>query len=75
MAGIELVQDKDSREPFAPGLKTGIRVIMEARKRGVIIRPLGDVIVLMPPLSISLKELDMLIEVVYDSIKAAARSV
>jgi adenosylmethionine-8-amino-7-oxononanoate aminotransferase len=42
---------------------------MEARKRGVIIRPLGDVIVLMPPLGISKKEIDLLCEAVYDSIR------
>ena len=33
---------------------------MEARKEGVMLRPLGDVIVLMPPLAISLEELDLL---------------
>jgi adenosylmethionine-8-amino-7-oxononanoate aminotransferase len=43
-------------------------VIMEARKRGVIIRPLGDVIVIMPPLSISQAELEELVEVIYQSI-------
>jgi adenosylmethionine-8-amino-7-oxononanoate aminotransferase len=47
-----------------------MRVIIEARKRGVIIRPLGNVIVLMPPLSISLAELTGLLDVVRAAIIA-----
>jgi adenosylmethionine-8-amino-7-oxononanoate aminotransferase len=69
MAGIELVADKKIKAPFAPQERMGIKVILEARKRGVIIRPLGDVIVIMPPLSISEEELKELVEVIYQSIK------
>jgi adenosylmethionine-8-amino-7-oxononanoate aminotransferase len=69
MTGIELVADKETRAPFPPQEKIGIKVILEARKRGVIIRPLGDVIVIMPPLSISETELEELVEVIYQSIK------
>jgi adenosylmethionine-8-amino-7-oxononanoate aminotransferase len=69
MVGIELVSDRDRKKPYPEEAKAGIRVIQEARKRGLIIRPLGDVIVLMPPLSISFKELDRLLEITYDSIK------
>ena len=46
-----------------------MRVIQEARKRGVIIRPLGDVIVIMPPLSISLDHLEELVEAIFYSIQ------
>jgi adenosylmethionine-8-amino-7-oxononanoate aminotransferase len=70
MVGIELVRDKETKEPFPVEKRTGHRVIMEARKRGVIIRPLGDVVVLMPPLSISREEIDQLCDAVYDSIRA-----
>jgi len=69
MAGVELVADKKTKAPFAPQERMGIRVILEARKRGVIIRPLGDVIVIMPPLSITEGELEELLEVIYQSIK------
>jgi adenosylmethionine-8-amino-7-oxononanoate aminotransferase len=69
MVGIELVYDRKTKQLFPPEKRTGHRVIMEARKRGVIIRPLGDVIVLMPPLSISKKEIDLLCQTVYDSIR------
>jgi len=70
MVGIELVADRKTKELFPIEERTGNRVIMEARKRGVIIRPLGDVIVLMPPLSISAGEIDQLCDAVYESIRA-----
>ncbi|MDR2861564.1 MAG: adenosylmethionine--8-amino-7-oxononanoate transaminase [Syntrophobacterales bacterium] len=69
MAGIELVADKKTKENFPPGKRTGHRVIMEARKRGVIIRPLGDVIVLMPHLGMSPDELELLCRVTYEAIQ------
>jgi adenosylmethionine-8-amino-7-oxononanoate aminotransferase len=69
MVGIELVEDRDSKKPYPLQKKIGQRVILEARRRGVIIRPLGDVIVLMPPLSISACELETLADVVYESIQ------
>jgi len=53
MVGIELVKDKKTKEAYPLEEKIGIRVTSEARKRDVVIRPLGNVIVLMPPLSIS----------------------
>ncbi len=68
MVGIELVQNIRTKKPFALKKKIGHRVILEARRRGVIIRPLGDVIVLMPPLSISAKQLNTLLDVVFESI-------
>ena len=49
----------------------GHRVVLEARRRGVIVRPLGDVIVLMPPLSISKQDVKRLVRVVGQSIRAA----
>ena len=50
MVGIDL-GDHD------PALRMGHRVTLEARERGAIVRPLGDTVVLMPPLSISEDEL------------------
>jgi adenosylmethionine---8-amino-7-oxononanoate aminotransferase len=71
MAGIELVQDRATKKPFPDARRIGHQVILEARRRGVILRPLRDVIVLMPPLSISREELKVLLNVTYESIKAA----
>ncbi|UCD84196.1 MAG: adenosylmethionine--8-amino-7-oxononanoate transaminase [Deltaproteobacteria bacterium] len=70
MVGIELVRDKVTRQEYEFEEKIGIRVTGEARKRGLIIRPLGNVIVLMPPLSISLRELGEVVDITYESIKS-----
>ncbi len=69
MVGIELVRNKSTKEPYPLKEKIGIRVIQEVRKRGVIIRPLGNVIVLMPPFSFEIKDLKKLTDVVYQSIE------
>jgi adenosylmethionine---8-amino-7-oxononanoate aminotransferase len=74
MVGIELVQDKSSAKNYRPEERIGYKVILEARKRGVMIRPLGDVIILMPPLSISDGELTALLDVVHDSIGAVTEN-
>ncbi|HEY2334792.1 MAG TPA: adenosylmethionine--8-amino-7-oxononanoate transaminase [Solirubrobacterales bacterium] len=52
-----------------PALRMGHRVTLEARKRGAIIRPLTDTVVLMPPLSISEDELRSLVEITAESIR------
>jgi adenosylmethionine-8-amino-7-oxononanoate aminotransferase len=70
MVGIELVKSRKTKRPYMPGEKIGQKVIWEARKRGVIMRPLGDVIVLMPPLAIDEPTLEILVDVTYESIKA-----
>ncbi len=68
MAGIEL-------GGFEVEQRAGHRVAMAARRRGAIVRPLGDTVVLMPPLAISEAELIRLIEVVAESIEAVGVSV
>jgi len=67
MTGIDLGEHD-------PALRLGHRVAVEARRRGAIVRPLGDVVVLMPPLSISEAELRSLVEIVAESIGAACAS-
>jgi adenosylmethionine-8-amino-7-oxononanoate aminotransferase len=69
MVGIELMRDRERKIAYDPAEKIGIRVILEARQHGVIIRPLGSVIVLMPPLSITLEELRRLLDVVRQAIQ------
>jgi adenosylmethionine-8-amino-7-oxononanoate aminotransferase len=73
MVGIELVRDRSSKEPFPLGRRMGQRVVVEARQRGVLLRPLGNTIVLMPPLSITRAQLKKLVEVTYNSIQAASQ--
>ncbi len=48
MVGIELVADRQTRRPFDPARRVGHAVTLKARERGLMIRPLGDVVVLMP---------------------------
>jgi adenosylmethionine-8-amino-7-oxononanoate aminotransferase len=67
MAGIDLGEHD-------PALRLGHRVTLEARRRGAIIRPLGDVVVLMPPLTISKADLRRLVDITADSIHAACAS-
>jgi adenosylmethionine-8-amino-7-oxononanoate aminotransferase len=73
MVGIELVADRGSAEPYPAEEGIGHRVCMEARKKCVIVRNLGDVIVLVPPLSISLEELDTLVGAVETSIQTICK--
>ncbi|HEY5004858.1 MAG TPA: aminotransferase class III-fold pyridoxal phosphate-dependent enzyme, partial [Ktedonobacteraceae bacterium] len=68
MVGIELMQDRHTRTPFPPREQVAMRVVKEARRRGVIIRPLSDVLVLMPPLAITHEELLTLLQITYDAI-------
>ncbi|HXG11614.1 MAG TPA: adenosylmethionine--8-amino-7-oxononanoate transaminase [Gemmataceae bacterium] len=72
MAGIELVQDRATRRPFPPEQRVGWRVCRQARDRGVLLRPLGDVIVVMPPLAIALPLLDRLMDVLHDCLREVA---
>ncbi|MDV2495194.1 MAG: adenosylmethionine--8-amino-7-oxononanoate transaminase, partial [bacterium] len=69
--GIELVRDKETREPYPWEERIGIKTIEEALLRGVILRPLGHVIVLMPPVGMTLEQCDTLLEVTDASIRAA----
>ena len=69
MIGVEIVQDKPTRKNYPPELRIGHKVILEARKQGVLVRPLGDIIVLMPPLTITDAGLSTLLDVVYESIR------
>ncbi len=69
IAGLELVKDRDGKKPYDPARGIGHNVVLRARSKGVVIRPLGDVIVLMPPLSITFDEMKMLLNAVYDAIR------
>ncbi len=67
-AGVELMKNPDTNTPYPFEEKVGIRVCKEALTRGAILRPLVNTIVLMPPLQISISELDTLLDIVYKSI-------
>jgi adenosylmethionine-8-amino-7-oxononanoate aminotransferase len=69
MVGIELGRDKTT--PYPPEERVGHRAIMACRPHGVIVRPLGDTVILMPPLSSTLEELDLLTSAVGRGISRA----
>ena len=68
MVGIELVEDKESKRPFPPARRMGHQVTLSARKRGVIVRPLGDVVVLMPAPAMPAELIHRLCDVVFEAI-------
>ncbi|HEX9023665.1 MAG TPA: aminotransferase class III-fold pyridoxal phosphate-dependent enzyme, partial [Geobacteraceae bacterium] len=70
IGGIELVRDRKSREPYPWEERVGVRVCLEARKHGLFLRPLGNVIVVFPPLSITAEELRLLMDGIAASIHA-----
>ncbi|MBI4395741.1 MAG: adenosylmethionine--8-amino-7-oxononanoate transaminase [Elusimicrobia bacterium] len=74
MAGVELVQDPGTRRPFPPAWKIGQKVCLAARERGLWLRPLGDVIVILPPLGIADGDLRRLFRGVREAILETAYS-
>ena len=67
VAGIELVRDWRTREPFDLRERAGIRVCDAMAKRGVLTRPIGNVIVLMPPYCTSSAQVHHAAKAVYES--------
>ena len=74
IAGIELVRDKAGKEPYDWAQRVGMTVCREARKRGIFLRPLGNVIVIFPPLSITEDELALLLDGVEKSIRTVTEN-
>jgi len=69
MAGIEVVMDKESGSPYPLKEKITAKICLSARAKGLLIRPLGNVLVLMPPLGISHTELKSLTRITGEAIK------
>jgi adenosylmethionine-8-amino-7-oxononanoate aminotransferase len=68
MAGIEIVKDKNTKVSFDYEKTIGAKLCAAMRPKGVMLRPLGDVIVLMPPIAIDIDTLTELLTVVYDTL-------
>ena len=69
VAGVELVRDWQTREPLALRERAGIRVCEALARRGVLTRPIGNVIVLMPPYCTTLRQLQRMVGALHDSIQ------
>jgi len=74
IAAVELVRNVATKEPYPWPEKRGLRVCNYARTQGVLLRPLGNVIVIMPPLSITPEQLDRIMSAVETGIEAATAS-
>jgi adenosylmethionine---8-amino-7-oxononanoate aminotransferase len=74
MTGIELVADRTTRQAYPAAERRGWKVCLAARNHGVWIRPLGDVLVLMPPYCISDESLSQLVAAVEKSIAEVTES-
>lgn len=68
MVGIELVRDKKTKEPYDWAERIGIRVCRRTKELGMLLRPLGNVIVFMPPLASTIEELDHMLDILYRAI-------
>lgn len=70
IGAVEIVKNRQTKEPYAFEERIGAKIYKEALKRGVIIRPLGNVIYFMPPYVITEKEIEFLVNTAIESIKA-----
>ncbi len=75
IGAIELVRDRRTQEPYPWAERRGQRVCDHARSEGVLLRPLGNVLVIMPPLSISLEQLDQIATAIERGIVVATASI
>jgi adenosylmethionine-8-amino-7-oxononanoate aminotransferase len=69
MGAVEIVKDKSGKESFPLHKKIGAKVCSSMRPKGVMLRPLGDCVVVMPPVAINLELLEKLLVVVYETLE------
>lgn len=67
--GIELMLDKGRKSPYPWELAAGARVCQQAREYGLIIRPVGDVVIFMPPLASTVEEIEEMLNIIERSIR------
>lgn len=68
IAGIELVKNKETRRPFDWGERVGVRVCQRMKSLGVLTRPIGNIIVVMPPYCLEPKDYDLISSALIESI-------
>lgn len=70
MMGIEFVKNKDTKEAYSDEINVGLRVAQEAQKRGLIARPLGNILILSPTLIMDEAQIGQIESTLHDSIVA-----
>ncbi len=73
IAAIEFVRDKKTREPYPVSERRGLRVYEFALSKGVLLRPLGNVVYFMPPYVIAPDEIELMVRVATEAIDVATR--
>ncbi|MEO7917378.1 MAG: aminotransferase class III-fold pyridoxal phosphate-dependent enzyme, partial [Dokdonella sp.] len=73
IAAVELVADKATRRAFDPSGRRGLRVYRHGLERGVVLRPLGNIVYCMPPYCITEDEIDLMTSVAIEGIERAIR--
>ncbi len=71
IVAIELARDKASRQPYAWQERRGLIVYRHALERGVVLRPVGNVVYFMPPYVITPEEIDLMVDVAREGIEKA----
>src|SRR5579862_946305 len=71
IAAVEFVRDKGSREPYPWQERRGLTVYRHALSRGVLLRPIGNVVYFMPPYVVTPEEIDLMVEVAREGIGKA----
>ncbi|MCD4830772.1 MAG: adenosylmethionine--8-amino-7-oxononanoate transaminase [Anaerohalosphaeraceae bacterium] len=69
MAGVEIVKDKGTKQSFENKYQVGAKLCAIMRDNGAMMRPLSDVIVIMPPVAIDIETLRKLLDIVYETLQ------
>ena len=75
IGAVELVKDKQTKEPFPSQQKIGAKVCAAMRPKGAMMRPLGNVIVLMPAVGMDIDTLQKLLSIIEETLKALSEIV
>ena len=75
LMAIELVSNKNKKTPIHPDKKIHQKIFVEAKKHKIYLRTLGHIIMLVPPLAISEKELNFLLDGTIDIIKKVTKDI
>ena len=73
MLCVEVVRDRETKEPFSNELNVGKAIARNAQSRGLIVRPIGNLCVLSPALTLSRREIDAIVAILGDAIEATMR--
>ncbi len=71
IAAVELVRERSTRTEFPAAERRGLRVYLHGLERGVILRPLGNIVYFMPPYCVTTGEIDLMVEVAIEGIERA----